>query len=434
MNKILSVFLAVFLTLGGSYVSYGETNSQNMQTFENINYNKTSYIRVFYNGNELEFDYRPQAINGRIMVPVSGIFKHLGINVSWDSATKTVNAWNNETNISFVIGSKTAMVDNQERYLDVPAMAINGKTMVPVRFLSESMGYNIVWVQGSNILLMSENTILEWRYSGYEQVAPYKEFETKYINGVKTQEVRYNGKNHDVKFYNLFSADGRVVPDVPEFNIPNYGTGWRTQSPFVGNTYWVDIDMLKGPYANSRLYDNNGLTVMSMRTLEESAHAGNYIKLKINDHFFDLSIWNSVDDSKDRALSTINNPELVKGRVIPSHDTLFKVTVNDRYDAVISLDSLISPILNINKEQSYAILQSDPKYMFNWDDDVWNRLKGEKPWIGMTGDMIAVQRLAKPSKVSKITTQLSEYELWVYEGQYIDSVYYFDKGILTAMW
>lgn len=434
MNKILSIFLVVFLTFGGSYVSYGETNSQGMQVFENIDYNKTSQIRVFYNGNELGFDYSPQAINGRIMVPVSGIFKHLGINVSWDSATKTVNAWNNETNISFVIGSKTAMVDNQEIYLDVPAMAINGKTMVPVRFLSESMGYNIVWVQGSNILLMSENTILEWRYSGYEQVAPYKEFETKYINGVKTQEVRYNGKNHDVKFYNLFSADGRVVPDVPEFNIPNYGTGWRTQSPFAGNTYWVDIEMLKGAYDNSRLYDNNGLTVMSMSTLEESAHAGNYIKLKIDDHFFDLSIWKAVDDSKDPSLATVNSTELVKGRVIPSHDTLFKVTVNDRYDAVISLDSLISPILNINKEQSYAILQSDPKYMFKWDDDVWNRLKGEKPWIGMTGDMIAVQRLGKPNKVSKITTKLSEYELWVYEGQYIDSVYYFDKGILTAMW
>ena len=48
--------------------------------------------------------------------------------------------------------------------------------------------------------------------------------------------------------------------------------------------------------------------------------------------------------------------------------------------------------------------------------------------------MIAVQRLGKPDKVSKITTKRSVYELWVYEDEYLDSVYYFDKGILTAMW
>ena len=176
MRKFVSVLLSVFLVFGSFFASYADTASDGMQVFENIDYTKTSYIRVFYNGSELEFDYRPQAINGRIMVPVSGIFKYLGINVNWDPDTKTVNAWNEETSISFVIGSNRAIVNGQERILDVPAMAINGKTMVPVRFLSDSMGYNIVWVQASNILLMSEKDILEWRYSGYEKVEPYKEF------------------------------------------------------------------------------------------------------------------------------------------------------------------------------------------------------------------------------------------------------------------
>ena len=434
MRKFVGVLLSVFLVFGSFFASYAETASDGMQVFENIDYTKTSYIRVFYNGSELEFDYRPQAINGRIMVPVSGIFKYLGINVNWDPDTKTVNAWNEETSISFVIGSNRAIVNGQERILDVPAMAINGKTMVPVRFLSDSMGYNIVWVQASNILLMSEKDILEWRYSGYEKVEPYKEFEVKYINGVNTQESRYNGKNHDVKFYDLFSSDGRLVADVPEFNVANYGTGWKIQSPFEGRTYWIDIELLSGAYENSRLYGYDNMSVISMNDLAESANAGNYIKIKVEDHFFDLDMWNKVDESKDSSMAAINDPELIKGKIIQNHDTLLRVMVNDRYDSVMSMDSIVLPLLGAAKEDSYSVLIKDPKSIFNWSDEIWNRLKGEKPWIGMTGDMITVQRLGKPDKVSKITTKRSVYELWVYEDEYLDSVYYFDKGILTAMW
>ena len=36
-------------------------------------------------------------------------------------------------------------MDSQPVTMDVPARLINGKTMVPLRFLSEEMGYNVMW-------------------------------------------------------------------------------------------------------------------------------------------------------------------------------------------------------------------------------------------------------------------------------------------------
>ena len=68
--------------------------------------------------------------------------------------------------------------------------------MVPLRFLSENMGYNVIWVGASNLILMSKNDVVEWRYEGFENVPPYKKYEVKYVNGTKTNETRYNGANH----------------------------------------------------------------------------------------------------------------------------------------------------------------------------------------------------------------------------------------------
>jgi hypothetical protein len=47
--------------------------------------------------------------------------------------------------VQLTIGSKTATVNGKEVTLDVPPMVINGRTLVPLRFISESMGSTIVF-------------------------------------------------------------------------------------------------------------------------------------------------------------------------------------------------------------------------------------------------------------------------------------------------
>jgi hypothetical protein len=56
------------------------------------------------------------------------------------------------------------------------------------------MGNHVVWVGDSNLILISDKNIIEWRYGGYEASPSFRIFEYKYVNGVQTIEKRYTGK------------------------------------------------------------------------------------------------------------------------------------------------------------------------------------------------------------------------------------------------
>jgi hypothetical protein len=56
--------------------------------------------------------------------------------------------------VELTIGSRQARVNNQPSLLDVPAFTIGGRTMVPLRFVSESLGASVQWVDASRIILI----------------------------------------------------------------------------------------------------------------------------------------------------------------------------------------------------------------------------------------------------------------------------------------
>ena len=428
-KRILSVFFALLLIAGLSIPNTSLSNAQT-QVFDNIDYQKSSSIRVMIDNRQINFDTNPQIVNGRVLVPMKAIFEALGLSVMWDQETKTVTGYNRQMTVVLTIDSNIATVNNQQMTLDAPAMIIQGRTMIPLRFLSETLGYKVVWIQESNLILMSQSDIVEWRYDGFESVPPYREYERMFINGEKGSETRYNGRNHDVQFYNLYSADGRIVPNVADFNIPRYGTGWFTKSPFAGKTYWIDADELAAN--NSVFFDTNN-NRMNLNALRDTAPAGNYIKITISDHFFDLFSYKALNPSSSSSLTGILEPSLLDGKEISSSDTMFSITINDQYRGLALFNSLSNLITDRSSNKIYAVLEQNPRSLFNWSDDTWNRLKGENPWTGMTKDMLLVQKLRRPDKSSVINTRFSVLELLVYEYDYVDAVYYFDDGILTSI-
>lgn len=429
---LAAVMLIGLLMVPAPYISAQEPGAT--LVFENIDYQKYPYIRVNIDGQQLLFDVNPQIISGRTLVPMGTIFSTLGLTISWDEATRTATGTSEDITIVFTIGSDQALVNGEARTLDVPATIIDGRTLIPLRFLSESLGYNVVWVGDSNLILISRSDIEEWRYDGFERVEPYKEYEAKFINGVKTTEIRYTGKIHEVKYVTLYSADGRLVPNVPDFDIARYGTGWYQQSPFVGRTYWIDISLLAGNNNNSRLYDPISFTPLKTGVLSDSSYTGTYVKVRVNEQFFDLDTWRSLGASSNPELISIQDKKSTDGMVIKNTDAMFKVMVNDQYSALIPVNDLLGSLILPDKNTIYAVLDQDPRSMFNWTAETWTRLRGETPWVGMTDQMLQVQTLRKADIVTPTKTRFSLFELWVYENEYMDSVFFFDDGILTAMW
>ena len=104
-------------------------------------------VSVTINGVPLSFDVPPTIIEGRTLVPLRAIFEALGATVSWDNETRTVTATKADTTIILITDSKNAFRNGQLIVLDVPSRIINGRTMVPGRFVGESLGATVSWEQ-----------------------------------------------------------------------------------------------------------------------------------------------------------------------------------------------------------------------------------------------------------------------------------------------
>jgi len=113
-------------------------------------------ITVELEGREIEFDVKPEIIDGRTMVPLRKIFEEIGAFVKWDEDTQTVSARKNSKTIMLSIGSDELQLDKGKTddegnpitetvALEVPAQIVSGRTLVPARAISESFGLDVDW-------------------------------------------------------------------------------------------------------------------------------------------------------------------------------------------------------------------------------------------------------------------------------------------------
>ncbi len=102
-------------------------------------------INVTVNGSKIDFDVPPKAIDGTTMLPVRLALEPLGAEFVWDGENNTVTITAKGKTIVLTIGSATALVDGIEKLMAQPAMATDGRTLIPIRFVSEELGYNVDW-------------------------------------------------------------------------------------------------------------------------------------------------------------------------------------------------------------------------------------------------------------------------------------------------
>lgn len=110
-----------------------------------ITFIPTDIIKVRLNNVPIMFDVPPKVLQGRTLVPARAIFEALGADVTWNSGTKTITVNKNNTTITLEIDSNTADVNGEKVILDGPATIIGGRTMVPLRFIGESLSCQINW-------------------------------------------------------------------------------------------------------------------------------------------------------------------------------------------------------------------------------------------------------------------------------------------------
>ena len=99
-------------------------------------------IAVTVNGNPVDFGgAAPTQVGGRTLVPLRAIFEALGAQVEF--ASGTIRARRGDTNLQLALGSNQAIVNGAARTLEVPAQAVFGRTLVPLRFVGEAFGASV---------------------------------------------------------------------------------------------------------------------------------------------------------------------------------------------------------------------------------------------------------------------------------------------------
>jgi hypothetical protein len=102
-------------------------------------------IQVNINGSPLQMDVPPTIVNGRTLVPLRAIFEALGATVQWNAADQSIVATKGNITINLQIGSTTALNNGAQVTLDAAPQIVNGRTLVPARFVSEALGAQVNW-------------------------------------------------------------------------------------------------------------------------------------------------------------------------------------------------------------------------------------------------------------------------------------------------
>ncbi|OAB37046.1 hypothetical protein PMSD_09585 [Paenibacillus macquariensis subsp. defensor] len=128
MKKWIMVLLSSFYLLGSGTSIINATNNQ--------------LITVDVNEHQIAFDVKPMNDHGTILVPLRFVVDELG---------GTITSWNNNklilskgsTKITLIIGSKIVQKNQEQFTLTTAPILKDGRTLVPLRFLSEAFGASL---------------------------------------------------------------------------------------------------------------------------------------------------------------------------------------------------------------------------------------------------------------------------------------------------
>ncbi len=189
-------------------------------------------IKIQINGVEQVYDQMPVIVNGRTLVPMRGIFEALGADVEWIDATKTVVGSRDRQYVKLRLDSDTVYINGieQEKKLDVPATIINGRTMVPVRFIAETLGETVEWDDSTKTVKITSDYLTKVAVSDKLAVLP-----STMHRPIPTEFATSNDWN-DLTFYdsvvgNENESDIKVVPGAEIFSPEQFISNASFETP-----------------------------------------------------------------------------------------------------------------------------------------------------------------------------------------------------------
>ena len=102
---------------------------------------------------------QPVIVEGRTLIPLRGVFEKLGYEITWDAQAKAATFVKEGTEVIVTVNAESFTVNGEEKLLDVPAQIINGSMMLPLRAVGEATGLDVNWDSDSKTVNLYANGI-----------------------------------------------------------------------------------------------------------------------------------------------------------------------------------------------------------------------------------------------------------------------------------
>lgn len=141
--------------------------------------------KLYLNGKLLQSVINPQIINNATVVPVRTVSEGLGYQITWDNAAKTATVNHGNDVIKLKLNDNIAMVNDQMVQMDTTASIIKGTILVPLRFIGEQFGLGFEWKAAEKEVHMYEQPTVPAETTGWITQISY--------DGDSSLTVNYDG-------------------------------------------------------------------------------------------------------------------------------------------------------------------------------------------------------------------------------------------------
>lgn len=222
MKKIILFFLFVFLLVPQSVAASSTFNVK----INNKN-TKVNDVNINIDGKILKTDFKAYNVNGRTFIPIREVTENLGATVSWDNKLKSATVNYGDKNLVLQINSNVVYLNGKKQKIDknsVPRFANysqprkESKTMVPIRFISETLGYDVDWDQKTSTVFIKTIKVDKIDAEEKELIKDSKPVKESYGNKnnefISENEKKEMNKIEKKSDKEIYKAAGLDVDDI----------------------------------------------------------------------------------------------------------------------------------------------------------------------------------------------------------------------------
>ena len=251
MKKLTVAIMLVVFLIAGSMVGFAADD-----------------IAVYIDNAPLYMEDRPMIQDGRTLAPMRAFFEALGADVDWESDTRTAVGTREGITVRIPIDSTSPTVNGEVRPISVSARIINGRTYIPLRFVSEALGDEVVWDGETRSIWIA--TAHEGSDPDEEEAIPEEEGELE-EEMMHDEEMIYDSVNISVAADKIFfpAGGGQQVHITVQVTQDNQMPAVNTPVDVFAKAIFGDQhqDRISQVSEDRKLTDANGMVKFTYTTL-----------------------------------------------------------------------------------------------------------------------------------------------------------------------